>query len=150
MSRQVDVLAVESILYGVYKATYNVIGDSSASLMRKMAPEIFNMFGKLGLDFSGTDNLGDIEMKLSETFKKLGMCDKITLFQKEDLLTVEIKNCAFSQLTKRLIDEDIPLFACPFAALTIAIAERNLKKKARLKTIDHPSEDKACVVVQLS
>ncbi|MFX0133301.1 MAG: hypothetical protein ACFFDN_06635 [Candidatus Hodarchaeota archaeon] len=150
MSRQVDVLAVESILYGVYKATYNVIGDSSASLLRKMAPEILNMFEKLDFDFSSTDNLGDIEMKLSETFKKLGMCDKITLSQKEDLLTVEINNCAFSQLTKRLIDEDIPLFACPFAALTIAIAERNLKKKARLKTIDHPSEDKASVVVQLS
>lgn len=150
MSRQVDVLAVESILYGVYKATYNVMGDSSASLMRKIAPEILNMFEKLGFDFSDTDNLEGIEMKISETLKKLGMCDKIALSQKEDLLTIEIHNCAFTPLTKRLMDENIPLFACPFAALTIAIAERNLKKKARLKTIDHPGDDKACVVVQLS
>lgn len=152
MSRQVDVLAVESILYGVYKATYNVIGESSASLMRKIAPETFNMFEKLGFDFSGIDNLEGIEMKFSETFKKLGMCDNITLSQKEDLLTVEINNCAFTPLTKRLIDENIPLFACPFAAITIAIAERNLKKKARLKSIKHSDEGegKACVEVQLS
>jgi hypothetical protein len=150
MIRQVDVLAVESILYGVYKATFNVMGDSSASLMRTMAPEILNMFEKLGFDFSGTDNIESIEMKFSETFKKLGMCDKIALSEKEDLLTVEIHNCAFTSLTKRLMDENIPLFACPFAALTIAVTERNLKKKTRLKTIDHPSEDKACVVVQLS
>ena len=80
MSRQVDVLAVESILYGVYKATYNVMGDSSASLMRKIAPEILNMFEKLGFDFSGTDNLEGIETKLSETFKKLGMCDGSACF----------------------------------------------------------------------
>ena len=66
MSRQIDVLAVESNLYGIYKATYSVMGDSSASLMRKIAPEILNMFEKLGFDFSGTDNLEGIEMKFSE------------------------------------------------------------------------------------
>ena len=150
MSRQIDVLAVESILYGIYKATYNVMGDSSASLMRKMAPEILNMFEKLGFDFSGTDNLEGIATKFSETFKKLGLCDSITLSQKEELLTVEIQNCAFTALTKRLMDENIPLFACPFAALAIAITERNLNRKARLKTIDHSSDDKAHVVLQLS
>jgi len=152
MNQQVDVRAVESILYGIYKATYNTMGESSASLMRRVAPEIFSMIEKLGGDFSSIDDLDSLEKKISETLNELGMCEKITFKQKDDLLIADVTKNAFCQLTKRLKDEGIPLFGCPFAAVTIAIAERVLKKKARLKTLEPAAdgESNTHVVVQLS
>jgi len=152
MGRQVDVSAVEGILYGIYKATYNVMGDSSASLLRKAASDIFSMIDKSGEEFSDTDSLENIEKQLNEKLKDTGICDKIALSQDDDLLKLEIKNYAFSGLTKRLMDEGLPAVGCPFDAIAIIVAERFLNKKARLKNLEPAVSGEADmqVVVQLS
>lgn len=151
MGQQIDLRAVESILYGIYKATYSTMGDSAASLMRKVAPEILNMIEELGGHFSGIDDIEKLEPKLNEILKKIGLCDNIILRLKDDLLTADIVNCSFFRLTTRLRQEGIPPFGCFFALLTIAIAERNLKKKARVKTIEpmNDGEGNERLVVQL-
>jgi hypothetical protein len=136
MSRTIDVRAAEGVLYGIYKALYKMAGDSAPSVMRQAAPDILEELGKLGVDFNCVDNVQKLENKLGETLVSTGMCDKMEFKMDGNELTANITNCAFADLTKNLGEQGIPPFGCPFAALTIALSEKNLGKKARLKKLE--------------
>lgn len=135
MARTVDVRAVQGILYGIYKAINNMVGDSAPAVMRQAAPEILSALGRLGVDFSCVDDLEKLETKLGETMVATGMCDDMHFSMENGNLRANISNCAFFDLTEQLREEGIPPFGCPFAALTIALAEKNLGKRARLKEV---------------
>jgi len=133
---KVDVRAVQGILYGIYKSLYNLVGENSSAVMRKAAPDILEMLGKLGVDFSCVDDVDKLSAKLGETMVETGMCEKMTFSLNGNDLTADITQCSFFPLTMRLKEEGIPPFGCPFAALTIAVAEKNLGKRARLKSLE--------------
>jgi hypothetical protein len=135
-SDKIDVRAVQGILYGVYKALHSVVGDSAPAVMRKAAPDILEMMGKLGVDFSCVDNVDKLSAKVGETMVEAGMCDKMTFTLNGNDLQADITQCSFFPLTMKLKEDGIPPFGCPFVALTIAIAERNLGKRARLKFLE--------------
>ena len=137
--KMIDVRAVEGVLYGLYKALYRMAGDSAAAVMRQAAPDILDELGKLGIDFSCVDDIEKLESKLGETVVGTGLCDKMEFKLDGNKLQANITGCAFYQLTAALKEEGIPPFGCPFAALTIALAEKNLGKKARLLEL-HPTE----------
>ncbi len=139
MPDKIDVRAVQGILYGVYKALYSIAGESSSAVMRRAAPDILGEMSKLGVDFSCVDDIQKLENKLGDTMVETGMCDKMTFSLENNVLTAKITNCSFAGLTRQLEKEGIPPFGCPFAALSIALAEKNLGKRARLKTL-HPTE----------
>ena len=132
MGRTVDTRAVQGVLYGVYKALYKITGDSASAVMRQAAPDILLELGKLGVSFDCVDDVDKLSSKIGETMEKTGMCEKMVMKMDGDKLKANITNCAFFDLTMHLKEEGIPPFGCPFAALTIAIAEKNLGKKARL------------------
>jgi hypothetical protein len=133
---KVDVRAVQGILYGIYKSLYGLVGENSSAVMRKAAPDILEMLGKLGVDFSCVDDVDKLSAKLGETMVETGMCEKMTFSLNGNDLTADITQCSFFPLTMRLKEEGIPPFGCPFAALTIAVAEKNLGKRARLKSLE--------------
>ena len=135
MERSVDVRAVQGILYGIYKALHRITGASAASVMRTAAPDILKSLEKLGVDFSCVDDLKKLQDKLGETMVASGMCDEIQFKMEDGNIRANITNCAFFDLTEQLGKEDIPPFGYPFAALTIALAEKNLGKRARLKEL---------------
>ncbi|MBI5249732.1 MAG: hypothetical protein HY912_09570 [Desulfomonile tiedjei] len=134
--KQVDVRAVQGVLYGVYKALYGVVGEGAAAVMRKAAPDILDMFAHLGVDFSCVDDVNKLSTKLGETMVSTGMCEKMNFSLNGNELTTNITQCSFFPLTMKLKEDGIPPFGCPFAALTIAIAEKNLGKRARLKSLE--------------
>jgi hypothetical protein len=133
---KIDTRAVEGILYGIYKALHGVVGENSAAVMRRAAPDILDMLGRLGVDFSCVDDVDKLSAKLGETMVQTGMCEKMAFTLNGNDLTADITQCSFFPLTMKLKEEGIPPFGCPFAALTIAIAEKNLGKRARLKTLE--------------
>lgn len=133
---KIDVRAVQGVLYGVYKALHGVVGDNSAAVMRKAAPEILKMMSTLGVDFSCVDDVDKLSAKLGETMVQAGMCDKMVFTMNGNDLQADITQCSFFPLTMKLKEEGIPPFGCPFAALTIAIAEQNLGKRGRLKSLE--------------
>lgn len=135
-AEKIDRRAVEGILYGLYRALHNVVGDSAAAVMRKAAPDILDELGKLGVDFSCVDDVDKLSTKLGETATSLGLCDAMAFKLDGNQLTANITQCSFFDLTSRLKSEGIPPFGCPFAALTIAIAEKNLGKRARLISLE--------------
>jgi len=135
-SDKIDVRAVQAVLYGVYKALHGVVGDSAPAVMRKAAPDILEMMGTLGVDFSCVDNVDKLSAKVGETMVQAGMCDKMTFTLNGNDLQADITQCSFFPLTMKLKEDGIPPFGCPFAAITIAIAEKNLGKRARLKTLE--------------
>jgi hypothetical protein len=132
MSRAVDSRAVQGVLYGIYKALHKIAGDSAPAVMRQAAPDILLELGKLGVNFDCVDDVDKLSNKIGETMEKTGMCDKMEMKLDGDKLKANITNCVFFDLTMHLKEDNIPPFGCPFAALTIAIAEKNLGKKARL------------------
>ena len=135
MAKTVDVRAVQGVLYGIYKALYRIAGESSAAVMRSAAPDILEELSKQGVDFSCVDDIQKLEGKLKETLIAAGMCDDMTFKLEGKELKTSITNCSFFDLTMHLKEEGIPPFGCPFAALTIALAEKNLGKRARLKLL---------------
>ncbi len=136
MVDKIDTRAVSGILYGVYKALYGLVGENAAAVMRKAAPDILDELGKLGVDFSCVDDVDKLSAKLGETMVETGLCDKMEFSLNGNELTANITQCSLYGLTSRLKEEGIPPFGCPFAALTIAVSEKNLGKKARLKTLE--------------
>lgn len=135
MSRAIDVRAAQGVLYGIYKALYQIAGSSAAAVMRQAAPDILEEFRRLGVDFACVDDVQKLESKLSETLVSAGLCDKMQFNMDGNQLKVNITNCAFYDLTTHLGENGVPPFGCPFAALTIAVSEKNLGKRARLKTL---------------
>jgi hypothetical protein len=137
MGEKIDVRAVQGILYGIYAALHKIAGDSAAAVMRSAAPEILGELTKLGVDFSDVTDVPKLESMLKETIVGAGLCDDIAFELDKDgkELKTNIANCAFFDLNSHLENDGIPPFGCPFAALTIAVAEKNLGKKARLKTL---------------
>jgi hypothetical protein len=150
MAKMIDARAVQGVLYGVYKALYDTVGDSSAAVMRKAAPDILDMFSKMGVDFACVDDVDKLTRKVSETMETTGCCDNMKFNLEGNELIAEITNCTFFPLTMALKEKGIPPFGCPFAALTIAIAEKNLGKRARVKTLEPmEKEGDTRLVVQL-
>ena len=135
MSRTVDTRAVSAVLYGVYKSLYKIAGASAPAVMRQAAPDILEYLSTIGVDFSCVDDVEKLSSKIGETMVDTGMCDEMKFTMNGDVLRANISNCAFFDLTMKLKELDIPPFGCPFAALTIAVAEKNLGKRARLKLL---------------
>jgi len=131
MTKSIDVRAVQGILYGVYKALYEVAGASAPAVMRRAAPDILRALETSGVDFSGVNSIEKLEEQLRDTMVSSGSCDDMRFTLEGNRLKTEVVNCSFYDLTMSLKEKNIPPFGCPFAALTIAIAERNLGKKAR-------------------
>ena len=136
MVDKIDTRAVSGILYGLYKSLHSLVGDNAAAVMRRAAPDILDQMGKMGVDFSCVDDVDKLSQKLGETAVNAGLCDKMDFSLNGNELTANITQCSFYDLTMRLKQEGIPPFGCPFAALTIAIAEKNLGKKARVKKLE--------------
>ena len=136
MGRTVDTRAVQGVLYGIYKSLYKIAGDSAAAVMRQAAPDILLELGKLGVSFECVDDVEKLSSKIGETMENTGMCDRMEMKLQDNILKANITNCAFYGLTQHLKEDGIPPFGCPFAALTIAIAEKNLGKRARLVKLE--------------
>ena len=135
MARQIDVRVVESILYALFKSLHTIAGSSAPALMRKAGPDMLSKINDLGVDFSCVDNIEKLESKLGETMVNTGMCDKMDFHLDDNNLTAKITGCAFFELTANLKKEGIEPFGCPFAGLTVALAEKNLGKRARVKNL---------------
>ncbi len=133
MPKTIDVRAVQGILYGVYKAIHEIAGASAPAIMRRAAPDILAELHELGVDFTGVNSIEKLEDQLRDTMVKSGTCDNMSFKLQGNELRADITNCSFYPLTMALRDKGIPPFGCPFAALTVAVSEKNLGKKARVK-----------------
>ena len=82
------------------------------------------------------DDVAKLEQKLGETAVNCGLCEKMDFSMNGSELTANITGCSLFKLTERLKSEGIEPFGCPFVAMTIAVSEKNLGKKARLKSLE--------------
>jgi hypothetical protein len=132
MAKHIDARAIQGMLYGIYKALHHLAGASAGAVMRKAAPDILEGLSRLGVDFRDVNSLEKLEERLRDTMVGAGCCDDMQFSMTGNKLRVAITNCAFFELTMELQKEGIPPFGCPFAALTIGIAEKNLHKSGRV------------------
>ncbi len=136
MPKQVDARAVQAVLYGVYKALHGIAGASSAAIMRRAAPDILEALGLFGVPLGNVSSVEKLQETLSQTMVSAGCCDGMAFKLEGKKLTCSITNCTFFDLTMELKKRDIPPFGCPFAALTLAIADKSLNKNARVVLLE--------------
>ncbi len=148
MAEKLDSRAVQGLMYGYFKAFNDLVGSSSGVLMRKAGPQILDKLAKLGVDFSCVDDVDKLSSKVGETLVKTGFASGITFRTEGNDLIADIQDCAFMPLTTTLREEGLPP-VCPFVALTIAIAERNLNKRARMKSVEPQENNISRVTVEL-
>ncbi len=132
MGKNVDSVLVQAVLYGIYKALYKITGASAAAVMRQAAPDILDGLEILGVELPRVTDVNELSAAVKEMVTSTGACDDIEFNLDNDVLTASITNCTFFDLTMALKKLDIPPFGCPFAAMTLALAEKNLGKKARI------------------
>jgi hypothetical protein len=140
MPTQVDARAVQAVLYGIYKALHGVAGASSAAIMRKAAPDILDALTTFGVELPAVNSIEKLQEVLSQTMVAAGCCEGMKFTQDGNKLTASISQCSFFDLTQELGKKDIPPFGCPFAALTLAVADRSLNKRGRIVHLA-PTED---------
>lgn len=103
--------------------------------MRTAAPAMLDALEGFGADFSNVTDINELSTNLGNTLVNAGMCDSIEFKLEEQdgkqFIRTTVNNCAFWDLTVRLGKEGVPPFGCPYAALTVALAQRNLGKRAR-------------------
>ncbi|NOQ21990.1 MAG: hypothetical protein GQ565_04980 [Candidatus Aegiribacteria sp.] len=139
MSKKVDAAVVQAILYGIYKALYKITGASAAAVMRQAAPDILVGLTKFGVKLPQVTNIDELSKAVNGVVTEAGCCDSIEFKLDDDILTANISNCTFFDLTMALKELDIPPFGCPFAALTLALAQQNLGKTPRIVFLE-PTE----------
>lgn len=132
MGKKIDSAVVQAILYGIYKALYKITGASAASVMRQAAPDILEGLTKFGVKLPQVTNVDELSKAVNGVVTDAGACDNIEFKLDDDILTASITNCTFYDLTMALKELDIPPFGCPFAAITLALAEKNLGKRPRV------------------
>lgn len=136
MSHQIDARAVQGVLYGLYKAIHGITRESAGAVMRKAAPDILIRLAGGEEELEKIQDLEALQAWLKEKSVNAGLCADMSFEREsEDSLRTNITDCAFFALTTRLKEEGIPPFGCPFAALTMALAERNLNKQVKIKEL---------------
>lgn len=132
MEKQIDARAVQAVLYGIYKALYSVAGASSAAVMRRAAPDILEAMGMFGIELASVNSIERLQDVLSEAMVASGCCESMDFELKGDKLACNITGCSFYELTAALKEKDIPPFGCPFAALTLGLADKSLNMRGRV------------------
>jgi len=103
----------------------------------------------LGIGNLDSTDINVIQERVGQLFLDLSFCEDISFEKNDKLLSVHVKGCAFWELTQSLKEEGIPPFACPFAGVMVAIAEKNLGYRARIKQVIPEGERASLIEIQL-
>jgi len=142
---KIDRLGTNALLYAFTKALHRAVGGSAAAVMRQAGPDMLKELGALGINGLDSSDLHVLEERLGKLTKELGFCDDITFEEDGNDLKLHVKGCSFWELTQGLKEEGIPPFACPFAGIAVALVEKNLGVRARIKEIA-PEGDRASLI----
>ncbi len=147
---KLDRLGTNALLYAFTKALHRAVGGSAAAVMRQAGPDMLSELTTLGISGIDSTDINVIQEKIGNLFLDLGFCESILFDKTDDLLSVHVKGCSFWELTQSLKEEGIPPFACPFAGVMVAIAEKNLGYRARIKQVVPEGERASLIEIQLS
>ncbi len=142
---KVDRLGTNALLYAFTKALHRAVGGSAAAVMRQAGPDMLKELTALGIGEIDSNDIDVIQVKVATLLKELGFCEDISFEATDESLDIHVKGCSFWELTQHLKEEGIPPFACPFAGIMVAICEKNLGVRARIKDIA-PEGDRASLI----
>ena len=142
---KIDRLGTNALLYAFTKALHRAVGGGAAAVMRQAGPDMLAELGALGINGLDSSDIGVLEENLGKLTKELGFCDNISFERDGESLKLHVNGCSFWELTQGLKQEGIPPFACPFAGLAVALCEKNLGVKARIKEVT-PEGDRASLI----
>jgi len=146
---QIDRLGTNALLYAFTKALHRAVGGSAAAVMRQAGPDMLKELSALGINGLDSTDLHVLEENMGNLTKKLGFCDDISFEEDGDDLKIHVNGCSFWELTQGLKEEGIPPFACPFAGLAVALCEKNLGVRARIKEITPEGERASLIHLEL-
>ncbi len=146
---KIDRLGTNALLYAFTKALHRAVGGSAAAVMRQAGPDILKELGALGINGLDSNDIHVLEENLGKLTKELGFCDDISFEEEGDSLKIHVKGCSFWELTQGLAEEGIPPFACPFAGIAVALCEKNLGVRARIKEITTEGERASLIHLEL-
>ncbi|MEA3266993.1 MAG: hypothetical protein U9P42_08640 [Candidatus Fermentibacteria bacterium] len=146
---KIDRLGTNALLYAFTKALHRAVGGSAAAVMRQAGPDMLQELGALGINGLDSSDLHVLEERLGKLTKELGFCDDISFEEDGDNLKLHVQGCSFWELTQGLKEEGIPPFACPFAGIAVALVEKNLGTRARIKEIVTEGERASLIHLEL-
>jgi len=146
---KIDRLGTNALLYAFTKALHRAVGGSAAAVMRQAGPDMIKELGALGINGLASNDIHVLEENMGKLTKQLGFCDDISFEEDGDSLKIHVKGCSFWELTQGLKEEGIPPFACPFAGIMVALAEKNLGVRARIKEITPEGERASLIHLEL-
>ena len=151
---KIDRLGANALLYSFTKALHRAVGGSAAAVMRQAGPDMLKELGALGINVLDSSDLNSsdlnvLEEKLGKLTTELGFCDDVLFEEDGDDLKLHVKGCSFWELTQGLKKEGIPPFACPFAGIAVALLEKNMDVRTRIKEITPEGERASLIHLEL-
>ena len=142
-------LGASALLYAFTKALNRAVGSSAAAVMRQAGPDMVKQLDALGVTGLDSPELDILQESLGKLTKQMGFCKDISIENEGFSLKLHVKDCAFWDLTQNLKEEGIPPFACPFAGMAVALVERNLGIRARIKELTCEKDRESLIHVEL-
>ncbi len=134
--RTVNCQAINDLLHGVLSSLHKVSGGSAAAVMRMAGGKMLEALHEDGIELSNGDNhIEDIGEKMRKFFKDDNFCEDFEMKKVDDGVTIHVTNCAFWETTKKLREDGVPPYACPFANLGMAIIQEALGLRSRVDKI---------------
>jgi len=136
----------QALLYSITKALHKAVGGNTAAVLRSASSDMLKEFAALGIEDLSSNDVSELQDSFRKIFKELNFCEDIKFESEGNLWKMHVHGCSLYELTLHLKESDIPPFACPFASIAVAIAEKNMGVKARVKEIKNDEKIKGSTI----
>jgi hypothetical protein len=135
---QTDVVSkhgTQALLFSITKALHKAVGGNTAAVLRSASSDMLEEFAALGIEDLSSNDITVLQNSFRNVFRELKFCEDIRFENDGNNWRMHVHGCSMYELTLHLKENGIPPFACPFASIAVALAEKNLGVRARVHDI---------------
>ncbi len=139
--KNIDSVFVSALYYGINKAIINVMGTGGMVLGRRTSHEMVGLLKDMGII---KDSMTDEEIKnlFSNTF---GLSEDLIITENNDEVIFEVVNPTLDLFLKKMMEERIEPYVCPFIHLLSTIYTETRDCNLMLRQVI-PENDRAKII----
>ncbi len=145
MTKEAKLEILKLIIYGTEKALWNAMGKASLAFTPIIGENICEKVqSELGEKIENIDTK-EIAKRIGEIYtKELQISKEFKINEKEHLFEMNVRDCFLIDVEKKLIEDKITPFICPFLNAVAYILRMKKNMKSRIKEIAVDVETKSC------
>jgi len=137
---------LNTLVYGLCAGLWDLAGEGSKAIMRQIGRELYERFIKENMDRSSVEKALESTHKImAEQFK---VCEDVNYTLKGDLVEIKVSGCILAEVTKMLMEKNIPPIFCPYANIFMTMLEDVTGSSYDIKSIERVSEKESLIILE--